>query len=619
VRFDLRAHLALQIAIGVAAVAILVLLLRAYIVQEEVLRVGRGRLTTAQVLANYVDAQLTDHLQQIARTAARMQTDAPPNTALLLDDLRSRLSTAAYGVFLLDASGRTIAADPPAMDRLGSALVERPEVAEALAAGRTVVSAVHHGPGGRAQFGMLVPVRANWLAGSGTSGPPGALGVLIDPTNPRFADLVEAAQTIGGGTSGEVVDQFGTVVIASQRERTLLPGQHPDFYRTQLAARAPATHRGDDSGNDPQLVVFAPLQRAPWGLALAGPEAEVLAPIRRWDPALITLVLASFGVLLGLAIHTARGILNPIRALIAAARRIAQGDLASAVPTGGGAELRELADALEEMRRDLRAAEIQRGELDRLKDQFVSSISHELRTPLGYIKGYTTTLLRKDTHWNDSEVEEFLTIVDQSTDDLAHLVDHLLDISRIAEGALRIDATAVDLGAAAREVAQRAQTRSKLHTIEVNCAPGLPRALVDRGRLLQVLGNLVDNATKYSPEGGRVTISAEFVDGMLRMSVQDQGLGIAADQLQAVFDRFHRGADPRIRTIRGTGLGLPICRGIVEAHGGEIWAEQAPIRGTIFLFTLPRAPSPTLASSTVRIAAAAAAAAPRTPRRSVTS
>jgi two-component system sensor histidine kinase KdpD len=137
-----------------------------------------------------------------------------------------------------------------------------------------------------------------------------------------------------------------------------------------------------------------------------------------------------------------------------------------------------------------------------------------------------------------------------------------------------------------RELARRAGARSAEHPIQIWVPGDLPLVMADRGRVQQVLGNLIDNAVKYSPAGGKIAITAERADSLVRVSVRDQGIGIPVDQLTSVFDRFHRGRDPRISRVRGVGLGLPICRGIVEAHGGTIWAERAPERGTVVRFTL---------------------------------
>ena len=149
-------------------------------------------------------------------------------------------------------------------------------------------------------------------------------------------------------------------------------------------------------------------------------------------------------------------------------------------------------------------------------------------------------------------------------------------------GRLRLDpqtqlALQVFLGVAS--VVFMIRMRSSSHTLTTEVAPNLPLVLADRARIQQVLGNLGDNAMKYSPNGGRVTISARFSENEAIVSVQDEGIGIPEGQLEAVFDRFHRGADARVRTVRGVGLGLPICRGIIQAHGGgsgpnrRFWGE----------------------------------------------
>ena len=592
-RLGLRAQLALQVVLGAFWVVVAFLILRNYVVNEELDRTSRERLAVAQVLGGYVDVQLAAGLQELARTAARIQTSDAAGAQPLLEDLHSRIDPSAYGVFLLDPSGKPIAADPPAIGPAGAALFQRPEVNRELAAGRATVSGVHSGADGQAQFGMVVPARIPWLSSPGGNAV-GTVGVLIDPTNPRFTELVDASLSLGGDATAEVVDQFGVVVASTQRERSLLPGQFPDLYTARLAARIPgweaATPPEGPNAGEPFLVAFAPLQRAPWGLALAGPEATVLAPLRRLDPPLIALTISAVGILMLLAAMTARSVVNPVRTLIAAARRMALGDLESEVPHAGGGELRQLARALDEMRGDLRRAELNRAEVDRVKDEFVSSVSHELRTPLGYIKGYTTTLLRRDTKWDERQVRRFLKIIDESSDQLEGLVDHLLDMSRISEGRLSVHPEPVALTPIVRDVARRANVGSAEHKIVVSVPNELPLVMADRGRVMQVLGNLVDNAIKYSPAGGRITIGAAVSGHEVTVTIRDEGIGIPPDQLERVFDRFHRVANPRVGQIRGTGLGLPICRAIVEAHGGRIWAEIPPDhQGALLRFTLPLA------------------------------
>lgn len=588
VRLDPRKQLALQVFLGVASVVFIILLLRIFVVQEESVRTARGRLAVGQVLANYFDAQLSDQLQQLARTAARLPQASPASAGSVLEDLRSRMDVSSYGVFLLDPNGQPIAADPPEIGIVGAQLVKRAEVAEALSQGRAAVSGIHQGPGGRGQFGLVVPARIAWVSEGAA---PSSVGVLIDPSNARFTDIVAASRSISPLTTAEVVDQFAVVVTATQRERVILPGQFVDLYLAGLRTQEPAISNNvlipGEAAGEGHLVVFVPLRRAPWGLALSGPESEMLAPIRKWDPPLVALGVATLIILVGLAWLTARSVIQPVRTLIAAAHQIARGDLTSEVPMAGGGDLMQLSSALNEMRRGLREAELARAEIDQLKDEFISSVSHELRTPLGYIKGYTTTLLRSDVGWDQASIQDFLHIIDESSDQLEELVDHLLDMSRITEGVLSVVPEPMRLGSLVLEVAQKAGMRSSTHAITTDVGTNFPLVLADRARIQQVLGNLVDNAMKYSPNGGRVLIGARHDDKVAIIRVEDEGIGIPDGHLEAVFDRFHRGADARVRTIRGVGLGLPICRGIVQAHGGRIWAEHALLGGTVVSFTLP--------------------------------
>jgi two-component system, OmpR family, sensor histidine kinase KdpD len=180
-----------------------------------------------------------------------------------------------------------------------------------------------------------------------------------------------------------------------------------------------------------------------------------------------------------------------------------------------------------------------------------------------------------------------LKVVARATDRLEDLFDHLLDMSRIAEGALTVAPEPTRLAPLIDGVAGRLRGRSSDHPIAVAVSPALPPAMADRGRVRQVLGNLIDNAVKYSPNGGAIEIAALAEGDEIVVSVRDEGIGIPEEMLETIFDRFQRGRDPSVMKIRGVGLGLPICRGIVAAHGGRIWAERAPERGTVVRFSLP--------------------------------
>lgn len=223
--------------------------------------------------------------------------------------------------------------------------------------------------------------------------------------------------------------------------------------------------------------------------------------------------------------------------------------------------------------------------LDRLKTELLGTVSHELRTPLAAIKGYATTLLEHRRMGAELR-REFLGVIDSESDRLQELINNLLDMSRLEAGVLKVEAAPVQLGRAMRSVVERAQHLTTDHQLRLDW-PDDPWVLADLPRVLQVVTNLLNNAIKYSPDGGQVELTSRVRGGALRISIADQGVGIPPRELDKIFDRFHRVDGDLARRVSGTGLGLAICRGLVEAHGGKIWAESEPGVGSAFTFTLP--------------------------------
>jgi len=169
------------------------------------------------------------------------------------------------------------------------------------------------------------------------------------------------------------------------------------------------------------------------------------------------------------------------------------------------------------------------------------------------------------------------------------LVEDLLLAQRLEAGALPTEFAPVDVAALVQEAADEIAPRSTAHQFVCAPAPNLPLARGDVRRVRQVLLNLLDNAVKYAPDGGEVRIEAAAQNGEVLVSVSDQGVGIPAEHLERVFERFHRVDSERTRGARGAGLGLSICQGIMQAQGGRIWAESdGPGRGSVLRFTLPR-------------------------------
>jgi len=223
--------------------------------------------------------------------------------------------------------------------------------------------------------------------------------------------------------------------------------------------------------------------------------------------------------------------------------------------------------------------------LDRLQEDFIATVSHELLTPLGFIKGYATTLLRDDATWDDATRREFLTIIDEEADRLRELIDNLMDSSRLQAGTLRMSFQPVRLDTFLKDVSLRAKSRDEKQNIDISMEPPDIVIPADPARLAQVFDNLLSNAAKYAP-GADIVISVNQVDKMAHLRVKDNGPGISPEHLPNMFKRFYR-VPTNNTTVRGTGLGLFICRQIIRAHGGKITVDSAAGEGTTFDIYLP--------------------------------
>ncbi len=226
-------------------------------------------------------------------------------------------------------------------------------------------------------------------------------------------------------------------------------------------------------------------------------------------------------------------------------------------------------------------------ELDRLKTNLLSTVSHELRTPLAITKGYSSLLLMYDRKLDNTEKRESLQAIDRSTDRLTELIGHLLDMSRLNAGMLRLNMASVKPSAILLAAVTEARLRSPKYKFSEKIKRRLRTIIADSKRLRQVIDNLLDNAIKYSPEGTEITVRAEAKGEELLVSVADQGRGIVADEVDKIFDRFYRIEQRLVKDPGGMGLGLSLCKALVEAHGGKIWVESEVDKGSTFHFTIP--------------------------------
>jgi signal transduction histidine kinase len=225
-------------------------------------------------------------------------------------------------------------------------------------------------------------------------------------------------------------------------------------------------------------------------------------------------------------------------------------------------------------------------EADRLKDEFVALISHDLRTPLTSIMGYLELAMDDDALGD--EPRSYLEVVQRNSDRLLRLVNDLLFVARLEAGELDLHSSEVDLGACVRQAVEEARPRAQAKGIELGCeVQSVPEIRADRGRMFQLLDNLISNAIKFTPEEGRVEVRLVQRDSRIRIEVSDTGIGIAQDEVGRLFERFFRASTATERHIPGTGLGLYIAGAIVQAHGGEIDVQSEPGRGTTFCVQFP--------------------------------
>jgi two-component system phosphate regulon sensor histidine kinase PhoR len=229
--------------------------------------------------------------------------------------------------------------------------------------------------------------------------------------------------------------------------------------------------------------------------------------------------------------------------------------------------------------------------LETIRQDFISNISHELRTPLASLKALTDTL-QEGALEDPPAAKRFLGRMQTEVDAITQMVEELLELSRIESGRVPLNLTPVAPIELIEQATERlsAQAERAGVAIEIQCSDELPEVLADSKRLVQVLVNLLHNAIKFTPPGGKITLSARQQDNFVLFLVQDNGAGISADDLPRIFERFYK--SDRARTGSGTGLGLAIARHTIEAHGGRIWAESIEGKGSTFYFTVPVATQP---------------------------
>jgi two-component system OmpR family sensor kinase/two-component system sensor histidine kinase BaeS len=422
----------------------------------------------------------------------------------------------------------------------------------------------------------LVPLFAGYYQRTGSwAGIARALGLDESRSMSRMHEGMMGPHTMAPEMMAYMIIQMYDIMLVDEDGRIVL-----DINRRYVGAQVPGSVL-EAAG----LPIEVGGRTVGWlvatsALSLFNPlEKQYISSIQR---AILIAALAAAAIAFLLGGLFLRQVLAPLRNLDQAARRLAHGDLSQRVPVRARDELGRLAETFNEM-----AARLQRSE--ELRRHMIQDIAHELRTPLTVIQGNLQAIL-------DGVFEltpETIASIHEESLLLSRLIHDLRELSLAEARELPLHKQRVDL----REIVRQATTviQPQLEGKEIELTAELPEeplpVEVDPQRIRQVLLNLLSNAQRYTPEGGRIAVRVARQGESAQVSVSDSGPGIPADDLPYVFERFWRGDKSRTRSSGGTGLGLAIAKQLIEAHGGRIWAESAPGRGATFHFALSLQPS----------------------------
>ncbi len=315
-------------------------------------------------------------------------------------------------------------------------------------------------------------------------------------------------------------------------------------------------------------------------------DEEVAAALRETIGNILLIALVALFLSLLASLLLSYKLSSPIKKLAVGASLIGEGDLDQRISIRGPDELNELASEFNSMALKLK-------ELDEMKDHFISSVTHELKSPLSYIKGYIGLFLSENRDNLSGEHMEYFDIINRNITRLSGFITDVLDLAKLKSGQMQLNQGPSPVKDMAQEAVSFCSQPASEEGISVmaRVPEGISDAWCDREKITQVLHNLVGNALKFTPEGGSITIAAEEAEDKIRVSVEDTGIGIPEDKLDAVFEKFQQVKEntDKVNNAKGTGLGLVIVKGIVEAHGESIRVESRLNEGTSFIFTLRKA------------------------------
>ena len=592
------------------------------IVNDSTNRILEERLVLTQMAASEIDAVLGRGFQELEKAATFARFN-PQATSLeeeqdVLAHVYGRLSIFPLGVYFYDTTGKVVLAEPYDISVVGTDHSTRSHIRQVIASGQRSISIPFVDPAtSTPTVALAIPIRDE--QGQVIS----ILSGLMDLSSPDIMRPIEQAMKLGHTGHAVIVDSQGRLIASTEPGVFLGSGEHLSFYRKMMTERLEGVESilyedDDEEYGHMHVMAFVPLYMADWGVAMGGDATETFAPVINLRNSFFIIGGLMLVMIVAATLIGTRRLVRPVNTLTKNAQEIAEGKLTTPIQISEGGEIGVLGKSLEEMRLRLkesideiqgwnveleerveaRAKELEQmieeiselhmtREMDRMKSEFISSISHELRTSLGFITGYVTTLLRPDVSHNEETRREFLQIIEEESQKMRELVENLLDTSRIQAGTFTVEKKPINIGELAQIVVKKVESITDQHSLFLSFDPKLPSVLGDSRRLEQVLHNLLDNAIKYSPQGSRITISGKLKNDHIQLCVTDEGQGMPEADLPKIFDAFYRIHNPDAQNVRGSGLGLTICKSIVEVHGGNIRVESTPGKGSIFCFTLP--------------------------------
>lgn len=456
----------------------------------------------------------------------------------------------------------------------------QPIVAEAIASGQKRSGVIRHGD--RPLLAIAAPICP--LAEACIPVGVAVVGISVDDIA-RAASGTSAGAEAASPTGIAIYDAEG-VVIGSH-------GLTPEGDLS-AAAKTGSRQRRHDSPDGEIETLYTPFEvqgQTAGTIAASVPTAPAFSPVRGAGAGLVGVVVVAMAGIVAIGALLSRSILGQVRPLVETNRALGGGDLAARAPVLTNDELGELAHGVNQMAEQLQASyetlelrvEQRTAEIRRLlqdRTEFFAGLSHELRTPLAVILLQAKSLLAR------SGMEE-ADIIKASAEELLQVVNDILDLAGAEAGAIDVDLRPVRVPDLVKELEPMLRSLAAGANVEmtVNVPRRLPRVIADPTRLRDVIVNLVDNAIKYTPRGGRVDVQASSDHQTVRIRVSDTGSGIAEKDLPRIFDRLYRG--DQSRTTRGLGLGLSLVRAYVEAQGGNVAVTSTPGKGATFTISLP--------------------------------